>query len=407
MKRRLRRFLLIGTLITLVDVSVLLLLGQAWGDRWALANGAAVLIAAVASFVLHRAVTFADDAYSAIDHRPLVFAAAVAPALATDVAVMTIADVVFDLDATTVLVAKAVAVMCASVVRLVTYRGVLFAAVRSDQDQRPLPRAGVDGPRVSVVLPAYRAEDTVSDAIAAVRSALEAHLGSGADSAHPADSAAPGASQVEVVVVDDGSGDRTAELARAAGADQVVELDRNRGKGAAVRAGMLAANGRVRIFTDVDLAYPPEQLGPMVDALENGWEVVIGSRRHPDTREVNSASPLREVGSLLFNVLTLLTLLGRYRDTQCGLKGFSAASAEQVFSITIIDGFAFDVEVLHLIERLRLSLLEVPVVLDHVEASTVRLVPQALKMLRDVLAIRRHSAKGGYGISLDRADSAV
>jgi hypothetical protein len=162
---------------------------------------------------------------------------------------------------------------------------------------------------------------------------------------------------------------------------------------------MLAATGEHRIFTDVDLAYPPEQMVSVLGLLEEGWEVVVGSRRHPESRHVNSASALREVGSVLFNLITHLVLLGRYRDTQCGLKGFSADAARRVFGVSIVDGFAFDVEVLHLAERMRLSLTEIPVVLDHVVESTVRLVPQSIRMFRDVLAVRRYSATGGYGLS--------
>ena len=385
MKRRLRRFLLIGSFITLVDVVLLVRFGSWWGQRWALADLVAVALAATLSFALHRRVTFEDDAYSRIDHRPLIFAAAIAPAIATDVVTVALFDIVGDLGVLGIVAVKTLAVSLASVVRLFTYRGVLFAAVRSEQDRRPVPETASDGPRVSVVLPAYGAENIVGDTIRDVRAALAA------SGVAPAD--------IEIVVVDDGSSDETSGIATAAGAEVVLTLDHNVGKGGAVRAGMLAASGRCRIFTDVDLAYPPEQLGPMVLRLEEGWEIVAGSRRHPETREVNAASALREVGSLLFNLITYFALLGRYRDTQCGLKGFSGQAAEQIFSLTRVDGFAFDVEVLHLAERMRLSLLEVPVVLDHVEASTVRLVPQAVRMLSDVLAVRRRSAKGEYGLS--------
>ncbi len=388
MKRRLRRFVLVGAVITGLDLALLLLLGNWWGERWIQADLVSVSVAAALSFVLHRVVTFHDDAYSRIDHRPLVFATAVAPALATDVATVAACDLAGDLSGGTVIAVKLLALGLASMVRLVTYRGVLFAVVRGDQDRRPPPPVQGSGPRLSVVLPAYRAEGIIADTVRRVRAALSE---GGVEQA-----------ATEVIVVDDGSPDDTAAAAREAGADMVISLDRNRGKGAAVRAGMLAATGRHRIFTDVDLAYPPDQLVPMLAHLEEGWEVVVGSRRHHDTRQVNSASPLRELGSLLFNMITHLVLLGRYRDTQCGLKGFSAEAAEQIFDVSRIDGFAFDVEVLHLAERRHLSLLEVPVVLDHVEASTVKLVPQALKMLRDVRWVRRWSATGGY----DRAVSA-
>jgi len=382
MKRRLRRFLAIGTVITAVDIALLLLLGRWFGERWVLADIGAVAAAAMLSYVLHRRITFHDDAYSQIDHRPLVFAGAVAPALLTDVATVAVFDLAGDLTAGAAVAVKLLAVALASIVRLFTYRGVLFAAVRTDQDRRPPAPGLAEGPRVSLIFPAYEAASIVAGSISAARQALE-----NAGISHD---------EVELVVVDDGSRDDTAGSAEAAGADLVIRLPSNGGKGAAVRAGMLGAHGRARIFTDVDLAYPPHQLPQLLAHLEQGWEVVVGSRRHPDTREVNSASALRDVGSLLFNLITHLALLGRYRDTQCGLKGFSAAAVEEIFSLTVIDGFAFDVEVLHLTERRKLSLLEVPVVLDHVEASTVRMVPQAVRMLRDVLAIRRRSATGGY-----------
>ncbi len=382
MKRRLRRFLLIGTVITALDIALLLILGNWFGERWVLADICAVAVAAILSYVLHRRVTFHDDAYSQIDHRPLVFAGAVAPALLTDVATVAVFDLAGDLTAGAAIAVKLLAVALASIVRLFTYRGVLFAAVRSDQDRRPPAPVAEGGPRVSVIFPAYEAAAVVGDSIAAAVDAVTA--------------AGIARDDVEIVVADDGSKDGTADAAEEAGADVVLRLSPNKGKGAAVREGMLAASGRARIFTDVDLAYPPHQLPPLLERLEEGWEVVVGSRRHPDTREVNAAPALREVGSLLFNLITHFALLGRYRDTQCGLKGFSAPAAVEIFSLTAIDGFAFDVEVLHLAERRKLSLLEVPVVLDHVEASTVRMVPQAVRMLRDVLAIRRKSATGVY-----------
>ncbi len=384
MKRRLRRFLLIGALVTMADIGLLLGFGQLVGGRWVIADVPAVLVAALLSYLLHRRITFADDTFSLVDHRPAVFAGSVAPALAVDIAVIGVADVLADLSGVAVIGAKLLAVVLASAVRLVTIRSVLFAAVRSEQGQRHDPHPPGGGPRVSVVLPAYRAGEVVARAVVGVRDAFR-------ESGLPVD-------QLEVVVVDDGSGDATAALARAAGAT-VVELERNRGKGAAVRAGMLAARGDQRIFTDVDLAYPADQLPAVLELLESGWDVVVGNRRHPDTQTLAAASSLREVGSHLFNLMTHLTLLGGYRDTQCGLKGFSARAADGIFSRSVIDGFAFDVEVLHLAERLRLSLVETPVILDHVEASTVRLVPQSLRMLRDVLAVRRRSAVGGYDLS--------
>jgi dolichyl-phosphate beta-glucosyltransferase len=378
MKRRLRRFLFVGALITAVDLGVYVLLGRALDNRWVLADIAALLIAAFASFAVHRAVTFHDDAYALIDHQARSFAMAALPAMATDLVVVSLFVIVASLSAGAMLAVKVLAIAVSATVRMFTYRGALFSAVRDRQQLVELPAA--EGTvRLSVVLPAYNAADVVGSSISRLRVALGAFEG-----------------DVELVIVDDGSADGTAEAARIAGADQVIELPANRGKGAAVRAGMLAARGRAVVFTDIDLAYPPEQIETLVDQVEAGWQVVVGSRRHPETKTVRRAGRFRELGSFGFNLLTYFVLLGNYRDTQCGLKAFRSGAAHQIFSRTIIDGFAFDVEVLHLAERLGLSLTEKAVVLDHVEATTVKLVPQATQMLRDVLKVRRASATGQY-----------
>jgi len=203
---------------------------------------------------------------------------------------------------------------------------------------------------------------------------------------------------LQIVVVDDGSDDGTTEAANGV-ADLVVTLPENRGKGAAVRAGMLAATGRTRIFTDIDLAYPPEQLTRALAEIEAGADMVVGSRRHGETDALNRAAAFRELGSLVFNLFTHVVLLGRYRDTQCGLKGFRGDVAEMLFPRCRVDRFAFDVELFHLAERYRLSLTEIPVVLDNVDQTTVSLAVDTIRMVRDVLRVRRWSARGVYDLS--------
>ena len=151
------------------------------------------------------------------------------------------------------------------------------------------------------------------------------------------------------------------KVAQAAGADRVVVQPENRGKGAAVRAGMAVARGRTLAFTDADLAYTPAQLMSLVTAVEDGWDVVVGSRKHTETTTLVRARRLREIGGRVINLLTHAVLLGQYRDTQCGLKAFRSDVAQLLFSKARIDGFAFDVELFHLVERYRLSLAEVPV----------------------------------------------
>ena len=131
MKRRLRRFVFVGVLITALDVALLMWLGLEVGFEWFMADASSVVAAASASFLVHRLVTFSDDVHALIDHRPAAFAMAVWPALAVDVVIVGFATVFIDDSASTVLLAKAVAVVAASWVRLLRYRRVLFAVVRA------------------------------------------------------------------------------------------------------------------------------------------------------------------------------------------------------------------------------------------------------------------------------------
>ena len=209
-----------------------------------------------------------------------------------------------------------------------------------------------------------------------------------------ADVAADGG--LEVVVVDDGSGDDTAAVALAAGAEQVIVQPENRGKGAAVRTGMLASRGGSSLFTDADLAYDPPQLRQAMEAVEAGWDVVIGNRRHRDS-VVARATGLRSLGSRVVNRLSAAVLLAGPRDTQCGLKAFRGDVARRLFAHTRVDGFAFDIEVLHLVERAELSLGEIPVRLDETgAASTVRVGRDVVRLAIDLARVRRWSSTGAY-----------
>jgi glycosyltransferase involved in cell wall biosynthesis len=275
-------------------------------------------------------------------------------------------------------VGKAISLFVAGLVRAAAYRRRLFLDVRATQSAprpRPLPDSAV---RLSVVIPAYREAGRIGETIAAVRAAL-ADVG-----------------PVEIVVVDDGSGDATATDARAGGADIVIVQPQNRGEGAAVRAGMLAATGRVAAFTDADLSYPPEQLTTLLANVEDGWDMVVGSRKHVETTTLVRARRLREVTGRVFNLLSEVVLLGQYRDTQCGLKAFRGDVARSLFSRTRVDRFAFDVELFHLAERDRLSVLEVPVSLANSSVSTIRVGADSLRMVRDLFRIRRWGGQGAY-----------
>jgi glycosyltransferase involved in cell wall biosynthesis len=237
--------------------------------------------------------------------------------------------------------------------------------------------------RLTVVVPAYREAPTVAQTVARIRDELAAVADHGG---------------LEVVVVDDGSGDGTADAARAGGADQVIALPVNRGKGAAVRAGVAVARGRTIAFTDADLAYAPAQIARFLEEAEAGADMVVGSRFHADTTTLVKAPWLREVGGRAINLATKLVLHGPHRDTQCGLKAFRSDVAKALFGKARIDGFAFDVELFHLAERYHLTLVEVPVEVANTVTSTVRVARDAARLLVDLVRIRRFAAAGAYDL---------
>jgi len=199
-----------------------------------------------------------------------------------------------------------------------------------------------------------------------------------------------------VVVVDDGSSDATADEARAAGADRVIVHAANRGKGAAVRTGMLAGTGRTLAFTDADLSYAPAQLVGLLEVVESGVDVVVGSRMHEDTRTLVRAGRLRETGGRVINGLTRLVVLGDHRDTQCGLKAFGADAAKVIFDRSRINGFAFDVEVFVIAEHNGLTVREVPVTVVNTTRSSVHVWRDAARLVVDLFRIRRWSRRGFY-----------
>jgi putative flippase GtrA len=369
----------VGTVATVVDLAILLALRLGASVPVVVADAVSVGVAAVVSYALHRAVTFADDPERRWVHATRLFVAVTLVAAAVDVLVLRAAVAV--VGSTTwreLVVGKAISLFVAGLVRAAAYRRRLFLDVRATQATRrprPLPDSPV---RLSVVIPAYREAGRIGAAIATVRAAL-ADVG-----------------PVEIVVVDDGSGDATASDARAGGADVVIVQPENRGKGAAVRAGMLAATGRVLAFTDADLSYSPEQLATLLVNVEDGWDMVVGSRKHVETATLVRARRLREVTGRVFNLLSEVVLLGQYRDTQCGLKAFRGDVARSLFSRARVDRFAFDVELFHLAERDRLSVLEVPVSLANSSVSTIRIGADSLRMVLDLFRIRRWGGHGAY-----------
>jgi len=367
-----RRFALAGVGATVVDVGVAVGLVSAGLGRLP-AGAAALLIAAIVSRILHARYTLRGDQLDRWIRQPPVFATVAVIAGVVDLAVF------FGLSSLAVFPAKCIAVAISAVIRGLSHRLVLFRVVRREQSS-PMRRPVPDGEmRVSVVVPAYREEARIADTVTRIRRELDVF-----------------ADDLEIIVVDDGSPDGTADAARRAGADQVVVQPQNHGKGAAVRAGVLAARGRTIAFTDADLAYSPHQLVAFVEAIEGGYDVAIGNRHHADTDTLVGTSAVRSFGSRVVNMATSLMLLGNYRDTQCGCKAFRADAGRIVMGAGTIDGFAFDIEVLHLVERYGLSMIELPVEVVNSDTSTVRALRDGAGVLLDILRIRRLSQQARY-----------
>ena len=387
MTGRLRRVATVTVVPTVVDVALLVALRERAGWILVVADATAIAVASVLSYVLHRTVTFRSDPYVRWVRMPAAFVVVAVLAGAVDVVVLRALFAAHGLTSAGPLVlAKLLAVAAAAVVRLALYRGVLLSAVRRSihaRADRPAPAGEL---RATVIIPALDEAARIGETVRAVQRALAGVAAEGG---------------VEVVVVDDGSTDDTAGAALAGGADQVVVLPANRGKGAAVRAGVGAARGRTIAFTDADLSYSPDQLVTVIAEVERGWDLAVGDRRHPATTTERGPGTVRDLGSRVINLVAMGVLLSRPHDTQCGLKAFRSDAARLVFGLGRVDGFAFDIEVLHLVERHELSLTEVPVRLRSSERSTVRAARDGVRLLRDVWRIRSWSATGAY--ELDQA----
>src|SRR5262249_19931615 len=243
-----------------------------------------------------------------------------------------------------------------------------------------MPSTAQPGPNsLTLVLPAYNAARRIGPAL----DELSAYL------ARP-DPPLPPA--VGVLVVDDGSSDATAELVRArpefgrvTGATLGLLSVPHAGKGAAVRAGMLAATGDLVVFADSDMATPPEELVKLVAALAT-VDVALGSRIQPDGSDMRATQPRyrRALGGI-FHLLASIWVVGDVKDTQCGFKGFRRAAAQDLFARQQVTSIVFDVELIHLARRRGYRIAVVPIRWEDVRGSRMRPGPiLALKVAWDL-----------------------
>ncbi len=220
--------------------------------------------------------------------------------------------------------------------------------------------------------------------------------------------------RVELLLVDDGSGDGTPEVVEAAiaelhlGRARLIRLPANRGKGAAVRAGMLAAVGRSRVFVDADLCVGADDIERCFTTLESGEaEVVYGTRAHALSALDQSQPGYRVVTGRVFNFLLRSLGLTEELDTQCGLKGLTAGAAGVVIEPLVTERFAFDVEMLARAGRAGLRVEGLPVRWSHVDASRVRPVQDGIEMAMAAVRIRRRLDDEARNRSADTGDGTV
>jgi len=242
-------------------------------------------------------------------------------------------------------------------------------------------------PTVSVVIPAYNEEWRILPTVGAIAT----HMCSRGE-------------PWELVVADDGSTDTTVALLEDLRFPNIRVLiaERNKGKGDAVRRGMLAAEGQYVLFADADQSTPIEQFDRLLDQLKDGYDVAVGSRAAAGAA-VSGRSPLRKVLSRGLRLLVSVGFGVKVADTQCGFKLFTADAARTLFELQIVDNFSFDLEVLYLSDKVGLRVAEVPVEWIDAPGTRVDAAKVTLQFLADLVKIRINDLRGHYTVGGHRS----
>ncbi len=234
--------------------------------------------------------------------------------------------------------------------------------------------------KLSVVIPAYNEEQRIAKTLEDVGQFLSRQ-----------------AYDYEILVIDDGSKDKTAEVVRQLGIKNLILVDNreNHGKGWVVGQGMLQATGDVRVFMDADNSTKIDEIAKFLPVFAQGFDIVVGSRRIKGSHVPQDQGGLREFLGWAFRTIVHIIVPVGVTDTQCGFKAMTAKAAQQIFPKQTIFRWAFDVEILALARRSHLKIAEVPITWVNDAASHVKLGGM-LNMLLEVLTVRWHLMTGKY-----------
>jgi glycosyltransferase involved in cell wall biosynthesis len=239
---------------------------------------------------------------------------------------------------------------------------------------------------LSIIIPAYNEQDRVGISITKILNYIkDENL------------------DAELIVVDDGSTDKTTEVSEKACGEfpeiptKVIRYTENRGKGFAVKTGLEAANGDIALFSDADLSTPIEELPKLIAPIEKGdYDVTFGSRAL-DRSLIGERQPWRrEQGGKVFNLIVRLATRLPFWDTQCGFKAFNMKKFRPLLDVMQIERFGFDVEYLFVANLHNLKLKEIPVRWNHDERTKVDVLRDSQKMFNEVRQIRRNAKRGVY-----------